>query len=115
MTPEGELWERVAAAGYRIEIVPRLSAIKIPASQRRDVYRERPSHEQAAWLTRIRTEPELEAELREGREPRFFTRAWGLFRQPWRWLAFIWRRNGAYVRAHQRYKGVHHASGSAKR
>jgi hypothetical protein len=115
MTPEGDLWERVEAAGYRIAVVPRLSAIKIPASERRDVYRERPSHEQAAWLARIRTEPALEAELRQGREPQFFARAWRLIRQPWRWLAFIWRRNGAYVRAHQRYKGVHDASGSAKR
>jgi glycosyltransferase involved in cell wall biosynthesis len=52
--PEAELWRRFHAAGARMRFVPRLTAIKLPASSRRDVYRERPCHEQAAWLDRIR-------------------------------------------------------------
>jgi glycosyltransferase involved in cell wall biosynthesis len=59
--PETELWSRFHAAGARIEAVKRLTAVKFPAAARRGVYRERPSHEQAAWLDRIRREPDLEA------------------------------------------------------
>src|SRR3954467_14840813 len=59
--PEIELWSRFHAAGARIEAVKRLTAVKFPAAQRRGVYRERPSHEQAAWLARIRGEPDFEA------------------------------------------------------
>jgi hypothetical protein len=59
--PETELWTRFHAAGARIEAVKRLTAVKFPAAARRGVYRERPSHEQAAWLARIRREPDLEA------------------------------------------------------
>jgi glycosyltransferase involved in cell wall biosynthesis len=58
--PETELWRRVQAGGYTFTFVPRLSAIKFPASLRRDVYRRRPSDEQAAWLARIESEPDLE-------------------------------------------------------
>ena len=62
--PEVDLWARFHAAGARIDPVARLTAVKFPASLRRDVYRERPSHEQAAWLARIRAEPDFEpAEL----------------------------------------------------
>ncbi|MEA3037822.1 MAG: hypothetical protein QOE79_335 [Sphingomonadales bacterium] len=80
MDPEQELWSRFHAAGARIEGVKRLTAVKFPAAERRGVYRERPSHEQAAWLERIRGEPDFEAvELARmasemassGREPRF--------------------------------------------
>jgi len=59
--PEAELWKRFHVAGAQIEAVKRLTAIKFPAGARRDVYRERPSHEQSAWLTRIRQEPDFEA------------------------------------------------------
>ncbi|MBV8688446.1 glycosyltransferase [Bradyrhizobium sp.] len=59
--PETELWSRFHAAGARIAPVKRLTAVKFPAAARRGVYRERPSHEQAAWLARIRGEPALEA------------------------------------------------------
>ena len=57
--PETELWHRTWSAGFRFAFVPRLSAIKFPAGLRRNVYRERPCHEQAAWLERIRREPDL--------------------------------------------------------
>jgi hypothetical protein len=59
--PESELWRRLHDGGARIEAVKRLTAVKFPAGLRRDVYRERPNHEQAAWLTRIRQEPDFEA------------------------------------------------------
>jgi glycosyltransferase involved in cell wall biosynthesis len=80
MDPEQELWSRFHAAGARIEAVRRLTAVKFPAAERRSVYRERPSHEQAEWLERIRREPDFEAvELARmatemassGREPPF--------------------------------------------
>jgi hypothetical protein len=60
MDPEQELWSRFHAAGARFEAVRRLTAVKFPADVRRSVYRERPSHEQAAWLERIRREPDFE-------------------------------------------------------
>jgi glycosyltransferase involved in cell wall biosynthesis len=58
--PETELWSRFHAAGARVEPVKRLTAVKFPAAARRGVYRERPSHEQAEWLARIRREPGFE-------------------------------------------------------
>jgi glycosyltransferase involved in cell wall biosynthesis len=62
-SPDVELWRRAQAAGRAFMFVPRLSAIKFPAGWRRDVYRERPSHEQARWSARIDSEPHLESEL----------------------------------------------------
>lgn len=59
--PEAELWRRFHAAGAQICFVPRLTAIKLPAAARRNVYQERPCHEQAAWLERIRSS-DVEAE-----------------------------------------------------
>jgi len=61
--PEIDLWRRAHAAGFRFEFVPRLTAIKFPASVRRNVYRERPSHEQAAWSARMVSETDLEPTL----------------------------------------------------
>lgn len=53
--PEADLWRRFHEAGAKIGFVPRLTAVKLPAADRRNVYRERPCHEQAAWLERIRS------------------------------------------------------------
>ncbi|HEX7240653.1 MAG TPA: glycosyltransferase family A protein [Longimicrobiaceae bacterium] len=61
--PEADLWRRIHDAGGRVAFVPRLGAVKFPAAYRRDVYRVRPCHEQAAWSERLRTEPDLEATL----------------------------------------------------
>lgn len=58
--PDVELWRRALAAGCAFAFVPRLTGIKFPASWRRDVYRTRPCHEQAAWLARIESDPDLE-------------------------------------------------------
>lgn len=62
-SPDVELWRRAHAAGKKFTFVPRLTAIKFPAAWRKDVYRDRPSHEQAGWLARIDAAPHLEAEL----------------------------------------------------
>jgi glycosyltransferase involved in cell wall biosynthesis len=64
--PEVDLWRRAQDAGYEFRFVPRLTAIKFPASMRRGVYRSKPSHEQAAWSARIASEPDLEATLLVG-------------------------------------------------
>ena len=60
---EADLWQRVHAAGYRVESVPRLTAIKFPALWRKNAYRERPHHEQAAWFEKMTADRELEATL----------------------------------------------------
>ncbi|HEY0147958.1 MAG TPA: glycosyltransferase [Allosphingosinicella sp.] len=64
--PETELWRRFHEAGAHIGFVPRLTAIKLPAAERRNVYRERPCHEQAAWLERIRSSDVEREELAAG-------------------------------------------------
>jgi glycosyltransferase involved in cell wall biosynthesis len=60
-TPDTDLWERAREGGCRFRFVPRLTVIKFPASARRDVYKVRPCHEQAAWFERIGRESDLEA------------------------------------------------------
>lgn len=120
--PEVDLWMRAFAAGFRFVMVERLTGVKFPASIRRDVYRARPCHEQAAWLARIQSEPDLEAAVlgRVLAHPTRETlslrrRAWRLIRQPSRWLAYFFPQRGANIRAWQRYKGVENAGGSTKR
>ena len=59
--PEADLWLRAYEYGFRFAFVPRLTALKFPASKRPNVYRETPHHEQAEWFERMRNEPDLEA------------------------------------------------------
>ncbi|HEX8619721.1 MAG TPA: glycosyltransferase [Thermoanaerobaculia bacterium] len=59
-TPDVELWRRAYAAGYKFAFLPRLTGIKFPASQRRNVYRTRPCHEQERWWARVEAEPDFE-------------------------------------------------------
>lgn len=59
--PETDLWRRMHQAGFVFRCVPRLTAVKFPASGRRDVYKKRSSHEQRQWTERILAEPDLEA------------------------------------------------------
>lgn len=62
--PECDLWLRAYAADHRFAFVPRFTAVKFPAKARRDVYKIRPCHEQAAWSRRIQNEDDFEiAEL----------------------------------------------------
>ena len=44
--------------------VARLTSVKLSAAHRRGVYGDRPSHEQAWWLERIREAPDPEAAVR---------------------------------------------------
>lgn len=113
ISPEFDLVARIAAAGGRTFVVPRLTVIKFPASLRRNVYRDRPSHEQAAWLQRIRTEADLEAAVLAQivtSAPRqidgTMQRIWRILSHPSLWWSVLNPRRGARVRAHQRYKGV---------
>ena len=60
--PEAVLW---AAIADRVSVrwVPRLTCVKVSASIRRGVYRERPCHEQAYWLDRIGAADDPEKDL----------------------------------------------------
>lgn len=122
ISPEADLMLRAFRAQLRYAPLERLTAVKFPAAIRRNVYRTRPCHEQAAWFARIRTEPDLEAMIL-GRivvhpahhAQNLATRMWRLLRQPSRWLAFLRPAKGANIRAWQRYKGVEHAGRGAER
>jgi glycosyltransferase involved in cell wall biosynthesis len=61
LPPEIELFQRARAAGFEAIFVPRLTAVKFPALNRKDVYRDKPFHEQAVWLERIHSEPDFES------------------------------------------------------
>jgi glycosyltransferase involved in cell wall biosynthesis len=107
IVPEADLVRRILGSGARTAVVPRLTVVKFPASARKDVYRLRPAHEQAAWLDRVRREPSLEAELlahlllHPARH-----HGWHLLLHPSQWWAFIWRRGGNRIHAIKRFKGV---------
>jgi glycosyltransferase involved in cell wall biosynthesis len=61
--PETDLCLRIHDAGLKIALLPRLTAIKFPASLRRDSYLRREAKEQKAWSARIARESDFE--LRE--------------------------------------------------
>lgn len=124
--PEVDLWRRAHLAGYRVGFVPRLTAVKFPASWRRDAYRTRACHEQASWLRRIQEELDLEAvtlgRFLEAAENRSALRNWPyleLLRQvvarPLGYvryrlshpsLVLSERKKGRTIAANQEFKGV---------
>ncbi len=123
--PEIDLWRRARAAGYRFTFVPRLTAIKFPASVRRGVYQNRPNHEQAAWSERIAAEPDLEAVLlanmiAESCDARRMgyadlvrqflsqtaVRFWRRLRQPSKFVSAFRRRKGAEIDDVRGFKGL---------
>lgn len=55
LDPESDLAMRIAQRFGPPVLQPIVTAIKLPASYRRNVYRTRPCHEQASWLDRIRS------------------------------------------------------------
>lgn len=63
LDPEADLLRRMTAVVGPPRWVRRLTCVKFPAAGRPDVYRDRPSHEQAYWLRRIRENDDLEATL----------------------------------------------------
>lgn len=109
--PEAEFLRRAHLAGFRFAEVPRLTVIKFPAAIRRDVYKSRPAHEQAAWLERIRANPQLVEVLELAHIVSALSRIPPptLAQRVWRRLvAFgrLWRRKGARIEETQRFKGV---------
>jgi len=58
--PEVHLVRAMLAAGARATVVRRLTAVKFPATERKAAYRLRRADEQAAWFTRIGSEPDFE-------------------------------------------------------
>lgn len=57
--PDKDLFHRMFTAGAKRVVVEELTVFKFPASWRRNVYRENPSHEQQLYLKRMREEPDL--------------------------------------------------------
>ncbi len=69
LDPENDLWRRLAER-RPTRWVDRLTSVKLSATDRQDVYRDRPSFEQAWWLELIRTSPDPEAAVVEAaRQP----------------------------------------------
>ena len=58
--PDIDFQRRVFEAGFRGEFVPRLVTVRFRAVERRNVYVDRPHHEQAEMMNRIRTESDFE-------------------------------------------------------
>ena len=106
IAPEVDLVRRMRQAGASTEVIPRITVVKFPASQRRNVYRRRPAHEQASWLARMRSEPGLEAKLAAQAVDGRFRRGLRLLLQPSQWWAFIRRARGSRIHAINKYKGV---------
>jgi glycosyltransferase involved in cell wall biosynthesis len=124
--PEVDLLRRAFDGGHPFQFVPRLTAMKFPAAMRRNVYRDRPHHEQAAWFERMQREADLEPTLLAGmlassREPRMlYTEPFGhmareflrdsaeLFRK--KGLEKLWRltapRRGSNVDRWRQFKGL---------
>lgn len=64
MDPESDLWARAVEAYGPARQLDRLTAVKLPASRRRNVYRDRPSDEQHRWLDRFAQSTDAEGLLR---------------------------------------------------
>jgi glycosyltransferase involved in cell wall biosynthesis len=60
-TPQTDLGSRIYDEGGKIVFVPRLTAVKLPAGMRRNVYVQKPCFEQAAFFERIGNESDFEA------------------------------------------------------
>jgi glycosyltransferase involved in cell wall biosynthesis len=125
IAPEADLFRRAQAAGYRAIFVPRLTAIKFPASKRKDVYRDRPCHEQAALLGQINSDPDFESrqlvrmimagDIVRATAARKLVRI--LAQELWKRLmwrlgpksgmrALFWPSKGAGIDHHKKYKGL---------
>lgn len=59
ITPDREFLERARAASARLAHIDNLSVYKFPSAWRKNVYRDKPYFEQAAYLERMRTEPDF--------------------------------------------------------
>lgn len=125
MPPEVEIFRRAQAAGFEAIVVQRLTVVKFPALVRKNVYRDKPFHEQAAWLKRIQSNANFEATylarmivsdqvtrvlparklfriLAQELRKRLF---WRLTRRSGQ-RAILWTAKGAGVDDQKKYKGV---------
>jgi glycosyltransferase involved in cell wall biosynthesis len=57
--PDKDLFHRMFTAGATRAVIEELTVFKFPASWRKNVYRENPSHEQTLYLKRMREEPDF--------------------------------------------------------
>jgi glycosyltransferase involved in cell wall biosynthesis len=123
--PESDLFQRAQAVGFEAVFVPRLTALKFPALTRKNVYRDRPNHEQAVWLDRIRSDPDFEPtylarmmmsdqavrtmparKLVRILAREFWARlAWRLTRRSGH-RAIFWTAKGAGIELQKKYKGL---------
>jgi hypothetical protein len=123
--PEIDLFRRAEAAGFEVLFVARLTVIKFPALYRQNAYRDRPCHEQAAWLELINSEPDFEPtylarmirndEVVRALPARKLVRilveelktrlAWRLTRRSGH-RAIFWTEKGAGMELQKKYKGL---------
>ncbi len=127
VAPETELVARLVSMGARVVFVPRLVAVKFPASWRKDSYRLRRSDEQAAWSKRIACEddfeqrelvalatrrmPPISRQVRWSLRQRAKRIAFGTMRgrAPWPWERWFVRRS---LRLQREFRGLDPVSGS---
>ncbi len=113
LDPETDLWLRMHQAGFVFEGVARLTAVKFPALQRKDIYKKRLSGEQRQWTERILAEKDLEA-VEMGKllvaKRRKLTLREGLRALLGRTSSELRRRvplgRGAMIRSRRRFKGA---------
>jgi glycosyltransferase involved in cell wall biosynthesis len=63
LDPDADLWMRMAATSVPVH-VDAVTSVKLSAAHRRRVYGDRPHHEQAWWLERMRAAADPEADVR---------------------------------------------------
>ncbi len=111
-SPETDLYRRIVAAGGKLTRVERLTTVKFPAAWRPDAYKLRRFDEQATWLERTQTEPDLEQRLlvrmlMARQEP---LQQRSAFRQAWIWGGAvknsIMQRRGHLIDANRKVKGL---------
>jgi glycosyltransferase involved in cell wall biosynthesis len=62
--PDVEFMTRALEFGKKFELVPRLTVFKFPSNMRKNVYKERPCHEQLEYIRRMQSEKDfIEREL----------------------------------------------------
>jgi glycosyltransferase involved in cell wall biosynthesis len=125
LPPEIDIFRRAQAAGFEVLFVPRLTVVKFPALHRKNVYGDRPFHEQAVWSERIHSDPHFEStylvrmimadEVTRALPARKLIRilaqelkkrlAWRLKRRSGH-KAILWMAKGAGVDHQKKYKGV---------
>lgn len=128
MDPETDLVARAVAAGFKLALLPRLTAVKFPAAWRKNVYRAGDDSEQRHWLARIAAEPDIEQRevarliyaCKLGQMPRErpYRMLWQeLARETPSWIASLFRRiriplagKGAKINAARRFKGLGRSS-----